>query len=123
MSRQSFIPIEIEESDNELLTFGKHKGKWLAEVGRDDPSYLGWLALSGKTFAPTVMNSIRKFLARYPRQARSSVESIRKKGGTPTLAFLEGVEVDNEPIDRSEPHVMSPVTKPSAATSELWGMW
>lgn len=122
MSRQSFLPIEVEESDNELLTFGKHKGKWLADVGRDDPSYLGWLALSGKTFAPRVMDSIRKFIARYPRQARASVESIRKKGGTPSLAFLEGAEVD-DPLIESAPSVTSLVTKPSAATSELWGMW
>ena len=122
MSRVSYPPIEVGEFDNERMTFGKHKGSWLVDVGRDDPTYLVWLFLSGKTFAPKVEEAVIAFAKAHPRVAVSAADSIRKWGEVPkNLEKLFDIEVeDSDLVDLPSG---SSATKPSASSSELWGAW
>lgn len=123
MSRVSYPPIIVPDEDDEIISFGKHRGTRLSEVGKKEPTYLVWLFFSGKTFARRVEEGVIAFIKKNPATAISAVKSIKKKGGVVSnIDKLDDIEVSADSL--ADP-VQQPVsTAPLVASkSELWGAW
>lgn len=50
--------MRLSDAENEVMPFGKYRGRTLADINHDDPAYLRWLAEDADIQSPRLREAV-----------------------------------------------------------------